>query len=37
MKIKLSCTDNMVPGKTLTEKGHKLRELGYDGMAIFCD
>lgn len=37
MKIKLSCTDNMVPGKTLTEKAHKLRELGYDGMAIFCD
>ena len=37
MKLKLSCTDNMVPGATLTEKGHNLRKMGYDGMAIFCD
>lgn len=34
--IKLSCTDNMVPGNSLTEKAHTLRKLGYDGMAIFC-
>lgn len=37
MKIKLSCTAAMVPGESLIEKGHRLRELGYDGMAIFCD
>ena len=35
--FKLSCTDNMVPGSTLTEKGHLLRRLGYQGMAVFCD
>ena len=37
MAIKLSCTANMVPGKTLTEKAHTVRKLGYDGMAIFVD
>lgn len=37
MEIKLSCTANMVPGESLTEKAHLLRKLGYDGMAIFVD
>ena len=37
MDIKLSCTANMVPGNSLTEKAHILRKLGYDGMAIFVD
>ena len=35
--MKLSCTANMVPGKTLTEKAHTVRKLGYTGMAIFVD
>lgn len=37
MNIKLSCTANMVPGETLTEKAHILRRLGYDGIAVFVD
>ena len=37
MDIKLSCTANMVPGESLTEKAHILRKIGYDGMAIFVD
>ena len=37
MDIKLSCTANMVPGATLTEKAHTVRKLGYTGMAIFVD
>ena len=37
MKIKLSCTANMVPGKSLTEKAENIAKLGYDGMAIFVD
>ena len=37
MKLKLSCTADMVPGATLTEKARRLHELGYDGMAIFVD
>ena len=37
MDIKLSCTGNMVPGATITEKAQKIHELGYDGMAIFVD
>lgn len=35
--MKLSCTDNMVPGKNLTEKAHHLKKWGYEGMAIFFD
>lgn len=37
MKIKLSATDNMVPGRTWEEKAHLLKKLGYSGMAIFVD
>lgn len=37
MKLKLSCTANMVPGRTLTEKAYAVHRLGYDGMAIFVD
>ena len=35
--LKLVCTESLVPGKTLTEKGHYLAEIGYSGMAIFPD
>ena len=35
--MKLSCTANMVPGATLTEKAKLLHKFGYDGMAIFVD
>lgn len=37
MKLKLSCTANMVPGATLTEKAQLLHKLGYEGMAVFVD
>ena len=37
MDIKLSCTANMVPGASFTEKAHIVRKMGYDGMAIFVD
>ena len=33
--MKLSCTDFMVPGKTLQEKAEKLYSWGYDGIAVF--
>lgn len=33
----LSCTNIMVPGKTLTEKAHRLREWGYKGVTVFAD
>lgn len=35
--LKLVCTESLVPGKSLTEKGHYLAEIGYSGMAIFPD
>ena len=35
--MKLSCTDVMVPGDTLEEKAHKLKEWGFDGIAVFSD
>ena len=35
--MKLSCTSNMVPGATLTERAALLHKFGYDGMAIFVD
>lgn len=35
--MKLSCTDAMVPGKTLTEKAQRLKRWGYDGIAVFMD
>lgn len=33
----LSCTNIMVPGKTLTEKAHLLRRWGYSGVPVFAD
>lgn len=35
MEIKLSCSDVMVPGSSLTDKAEKLRQWGYDGIAVF--
>ena len=35
--MKLSCTDSVLPGKSLTEKGHYLKEVGFDGMAVFAE
>ena len=35
--MKLSCTNSMVPGDTLTEKAEKLCGWGYDGIAIFVE
>ena len=37
MKLKLSATNQMVPGNTLTEKAEVLSKLGYSGMAVFID
>lgn len=33
--MKLSCTNIMVPGNSLEEKARKLKQWGYDGIAIF--
>lgn len=33
----LSCTSEMVPGKTLTEKADRLRGWGYGGISVFVD
>lgn len=35
--MKLSCTNTMVPGKTLTEQAENLKKWGYDGIAVFLD
>ena len=35
--MKLSCTENMVPGSSITEKAKKLKKWGYEGMAIFAE
>jgi sugar phosphate isomerase/epimerase len=35
--MKLSCTDAIVPGDTLTEKAASLRRWGYDGIAVFAE
>ena len=35
--MKLACTDSVLPGKSLTEKGHYLKEVGFDGMAVFAE
>jgi sugar phosphate isomerase/epimerase len=36
-KMKLSCSNLMVPGHSLTEKATLLKSWGYSGMAIFID
>lgn len=33
--MKISCTNTMVPGKTLTEKANRLYDCGYDGISVF--
>lgn len=33
--MKISCTNTMVPGKTLTEKANRLYDCGFDGISIF--
>lgn len=35
--MRLSCTNNMVPGKTLTEKAKRLKDWGYEGIAVFVE
>ena len=35
--MKLSCTNAMIPGNGLTEKAEKLRQWGYDGIAVFVE
>lgn len=35
--MKLSCTDSVLPGKSLTEKARYLKEVGFDGMAVFAE
>jgi sugar phosphate isomerase/epimerase len=35
--MKLSCTDVMVPGKSLTDKARNLKRWGYDGIAVFAE
>lgn len=35
--MKLSCTDIMVPGESLTSKAVKLKNWGYDGIAVFVN
>ena len=34
MSLKLSIRENMVPGRTLMEKFHSLKELGFDGIEL---
>jgi sugar phosphate isomerase/epimerase len=33
--MKLSCTNAILPQKTLTDKAHYLKKIGYDGIAVF--
>lgn len=33
--MKISCTNTMVPGGTLTEKAQNLRRCGFDGISVF--
>lgn len=35
--MKLSCTNSMVPGSCLTEQAEKLKQWGYDAIAVFVD
>ena len=35
--MKLSCTNLMVPGNTLTEKALLLKRCGFDGISVFAD
>lgn len=35
--MKLSCTDAIVPGKSLTEKANNLSRWGYDAISVFAE
>lgn len=35
--MKISCSNVMLPGASLTEKAHLLRQWGYDGIALFIN
>ncbi|GHT86909.1 xylose isomerase [Bacteroidia bacterium] len=35
--MKLSCTSTMVPGGSITEKAKRLRDWGYEGIAVFAE
>jgi sugar phosphate isomerase/epimerase len=35
--MKISCTDAMVPGKTITEKAMNLKRWGFDAIAVFTE
>ncbi len=35
--LKLSCTNTMVPGKSLTEQAENLKNWGYEGIAVFME
>ncbi len=35
--MKFACTDSVIPGSSLTEKGYFLKEVGFDGMAVFAE
>lgn len=35
--IRISCTNAMVPGKSLTEQAQTLRRWGFDAIAVFAD
>lgn len=35
--MKISCTNTMVPGESLTEQAENLKKWGYDGIAVFID
>lgn len=35
--MKISCTNTMIPGATLTEKASRLLDLGFDGISVFAE
>lgn len=35
--MKISCTNTIVPGKSLTEQAENLKKWGFDGIAVFID
>lgn len=35
--MKISCTNTLVPGLTLTQKAQNLKECGFDGISVFED
>ncbi len=35
--MKISCTNLMIPGKTLTEQAELLKKCGFDAISVFED